>query len=146
MPRRRGSCAGRRARDSKWTFDLGGVFSEGIGVISIVVNIIPLHCRAVNELSVSVSVSVSEWEWEWGREMEEGRPVGRKRRTDSSSPSSSLKCTDLGLGGGEWLGERESGVFGSEMTLRPREHLRDDFRGLSVGEEARRVGVQGRRF
>jgi hypothetical protein len=119
MPRRRGGRAGRRARDSRWTLDSGGVFGEGIDGISTVMNIVPPHCCSVSALAASVSVSVSVSESESGLEMEEGRPVGRKRQTDSNSPSSSLKWTHLGLGRGEWLGECMSAVFGLEMALRP---------------------------
>jgi hypothetical protein len=119
MPRRRGGRAGRRARDSRWTLDSGGVFGEGIDGISVIVKTVLLHCCSASTLPASVSVSVSVSESECRLEMEEGRPVGRKKQTDSSSPSSSLKWTHLGLGRGEWLGECVSGVFGLEMEPRP---------------------------
>jgi hypothetical protein len=102
------------------------VCGEGIGDVSADVNVLvtPVRRAATSALSVSVSVSVSEWE----REMEEGRPVARKIQTDSRSPSLSLKRTHLGPGGGERLaGECVRGVVCPEMTLRPREHLREDF-------------------
>jgi hypothetical protein len=106
--------------DSSWTFESGDVRGEGIGDISMTFRSVSAsRCVALSR-SLSVSVSVGE------PKMEHGLPVVRKKQTDSSSPSLSLKRTIFPHAERELT--RESGEADAEavLQLQELERLRHD--------------------
>jgi hypothetical protein len=144
VPRRIRGRAGRRVMDSTWTLARRSGLATGIWDVrsrerSISVNGgsakddgMAEKGYVVTSGSGSISISVLS---DANLDTECGQPVGLKMRTDSRPLSLSLKWTFLEEVAGmdlerEWRGLPEP----SEMTWEGAEDLREDLRGLLLGE------------